>query len=98
MKKYIYIRHIAGEYDEVEKKQFCVICGFVICDYSNAMWPNGQPPPKGWGEGELYVSKATNPQSFQRANPAGIFEHEGQKYEHVVVDCKYELQHQFNND
>jgi len=48
------IRHIAGEM--VNGIQRCIICGEVICDYTNTLTPSEQPPLKGWPEGDIFIS------------------------------------------
>lgn len=59
-----YIRHVVSEMDD-SMIQRCIICGEVICDYTNAMWSSGQDAPKGFGEGNLYISKTGNPTVFR---------------------------------
>lgn len=44
--------HLAGAFED--GVQHCVMCGKVLCDYRNAMIPDGQPTPKGWPKGEVY--------------------------------------------
>ncbi len=51
----LYTRHVITNMDESRVQQ-CVICGDVICDYSNASWPSGQKAPSGWVAGDIYVS------------------------------------------
>ena len=57
-------KHIVAEMDG-SMIQRCLICGEVISDYRNAMWPNGQSAPKGWESGPVYVSNTKNPQIFK---------------------------------
>ena len=66
-----YTKHILGEYDTFADVQYCVICGKMLVDNRNAMYPAGSPPPKGWAEGELYVSNTSNPQIFTTMLDAG---------------------------
>lgn len=47
------IRHIAGPYED--QVQYCVVCGKIITDYRGARWPDGQRPPQGFREGEVFV-------------------------------------------
>lgn len=51
-----YKKHIVADMDN-SMIQRCIICGEIISDYTNAMWPSGQSPPKGFGAGEVYISK-----------------------------------------
>lgn len=46
-------RHVAGPMEG--QVQYCVICGTVLTDYRGAMVPIGQPPLRGWEEGEVFV-------------------------------------------
>ena len=52
----MYIKHTVIEMDE-SMVQYFVICGEIISDYRNAMWPSGQPAPKGYSSGEIFVQK-----------------------------------------
>jgi hypothetical protein len=36
--------------------QKCELCGEIISDYRNSAWPAEQGPPKGFDEGNVYVS------------------------------------------
>lgn len=54
MNNSVFTRHIVADMD-ASMVQRCLICGEIISDYRNAMWPNGQDPPKGWGSGPVYV-------------------------------------------
>lgn len=63
MKQIIFTRHVAGEF--ANKMQSCTICGKVILDYRNAMWPADQPEPKGWRQGQIFISNTVNPQLIQ---------------------------------
>lgn len=60
------IKHIAGEFRE--GKQECIMCGEMICDYTNAHWPAGQNAPKGWAIGPIYIS-GVNPKIFTTTAP-----------------------------
>ena len=51
-----FIEHTVIEIDET-MIQRCVICGAVIDDYSNSMWPLEQGPPKGYAAGNIYRSE-----------------------------------------
>lgn len=44
--------HVAGPYEGMI--QYCVLCGAILCDYRNAMWPAGQKPPAGFPEGTVF--------------------------------------------
>lgn len=48
--------HVAGPYADLV--QHCVRCGEVLTDYRNAYYPAGEPPPRGWAEGEELVVDA----------------------------------------
>ena len=37
--------------------QNCIFCGETISDYRNAMYPIGQAPPRGFSNGDVFVSK-----------------------------------------
>jgi hypothetical protein len=41
--------HVAGPM--IEFVQRCARCGEVLSDYRNAMYPEGDPPPRGWAAG-----------------------------------------------
>lgn len=56
----MYIKHIVTDIDK-SMIQRCIICGEIINDYTNAMWPQGQKSPKGYSAGNVYVSKNINP-------------------------------------
>ncbi len=51
-----FIKHYMNDMNE-SMIQNCIFCGETISDYSNAMWPSSQSAPKGFGAGEVYVSK-----------------------------------------
>lgn len=56
----IYTRHILEKMNNGVQR--CIICGEIIIDERNAMYhPPRTEPSKGWGEGELYISKSKNP-------------------------------------
>lgn len=57
-----FVRHIAGPYEGGQ--QFCIICGYKICDYRHAAWlsKDGEAPA-GFKEGELWI-QGKNPTSF----------------------------------
>lgn len=50
------IKHIVIDMDE-SMVQRCIICGEVISDYTNTMKPKGDPMPKGFPSGDVYVIK-----------------------------------------
>ena len=58
-----YIRHQVVEMDE-SMVQRCVLCGEVISDYTNCMYPIEQGPPVGWGAGSVYILPG-NPTLFK---------------------------------
>ena len=62
-----YIRHIVFDMKD-DMIQRCILCGEVISDYQNAMWPDGQPPPKGLPAGDIYV-RAGSPAIYQTDEP-----------------------------
>lgn len=37
--------------------QNCIFCGETISDYRNTMYRIGEPPPRGFSEGEIFVSE-----------------------------------------
>lgn len=49
-----YVKHHVGELNEMVQR--CVLCGEIINDYRNAMWPQGQPAPTGFASGSLFIS------------------------------------------
>ncbi len=52
----IYTKHYLGEFDEETRIQRCILCGEIIVDYSCAAWFGGGEAPKGWKEGDFYIS------------------------------------------
>jgi hypothetical protein len=62
-----YTQHTCGELN-AELMQYCIVCGAVISDYRNAMWPGDQEPPKGYEPGPVYVSEG-NPKITQSYPP-----------------------------
>jgi hypothetical protein len=56
-----YVKHVVGELNG--NVQRCVICGEIINDYRNAMWPVGQPAPTGFAPGDLYITNG-NPKMY----------------------------------
>lgn len=74
-----FVRHIAGPFEE--RQQFCIICGYKICDYRNAFYLSGDGAPlSGFKEGELWI-QGKNPTSFFTSLD-GILEDED-----TVIDC-----------
>ncbi len=71
-----FVKHIAGPMENMVQR--CVICGYVISDYRNAMWPMEQGPPQGFNPGEVYISKNTNPTQLLTAVDES---------KHQVEDC-----------
>lgn len=73
-----YIKHIVGEYNESTLMQSCIICGELITDNRNCAWPTGQEPPKGFNEGEVYISNSNFPKIFLASKPE----------DEIVENCK----------
>jgi hypothetical protein len=48
-----FTKHVVGKMDGMIQR--CIICGEIISDYTNAMWPDDQSPPKGFAAGEIYI-------------------------------------------
>jgi hypothetical protein len=44
--------------------QLCTRCGYVLTDYRNAMIPEGDPPLKGWEEGDNIEVVGINPKGL----------------------------------
>jgi len=65
------IKHLLGEFDKETMTQHCILCGECICDYSNACWPAGQPPPQGWPAGDLYIEGKNPEMLYNDAPPTG---------------------------
>lgn len=78
-----FIKHIVGEFDHETMSQSCIICGETICDYSNACWPIGQPPPSGWAAGALYIHGKNPTSYFQDTNGVNDFIEPGD----VIINC-----------
>ena len=68
------VKHIAGPFRN--NTQECIMCGYVLCDYTHAMYPAGTKPPQGWPVGEVYVS-GVNPTVFSTQRPDN----------EVITDC-----------
>lgn len=67
-----FIKHVAGEFNEADLTQSCIMCGEEIENYQGASWPSGQEPPKGWAAGVIYrkkgfptVTQTTEPKKFK---------------------------------
>lgn len=54
-----YIKHKVTEMEDMF--QYCIFCGTVISDYRGCIWPTNQEPPKGFPEGDIYVSSGHFP-------------------------------------
>lgn len=61
------VRHIVGVFKD--NKQECIMCGELICDYTHAMFPEGQAAPSGWPIGELYIT-GKFPKIYETTPPA----------------------------
>lgn len=46
-------KHVVGEL--IGGIQRCLICGYIISDYRNAIYPEGTPKPTGFPSGAVYV-------------------------------------------
>lgn len=80
MKKFIWTRHVAG--DSVDGIiQRCVICGYEICNYENAMVETKHinDPLPFWNSGDLYVG-GKNPQITRNTMPEDA--------DDEIIDCK----------
>jgi hypothetical protein len=66
-----FTKHIAGRYDQ--GLQRCILCGAVIIDDRGAMWHGDGPPPRGWEEGEIFMSDG-NPRMTMKADPSDEYE------------------------
>lgn len=51
-----YIKHFVNDMDE-SMVQHCILCGVIISDYRDAMYPSWQEPPKGFATGNVFVFK-----------------------------------------
>ena len=49
-----WLKHMVGDMDGT-MVQRCLICGYVVSDYRNAMWPTDCKPPQGYGAGNVYI-------------------------------------------
>lgn len=49
-----FIRHIVLEMEDLVQR--CLVCGQIVNDESNSVWPKGKKP-KGWPAGRLYISE-----------------------------------------
>lgn len=68
-KSVVFTVHTVTDMDE-SMIQHCVICGDVISDYSNAMWPIDTDRPKGFPAGFVYISN-TQPKILTRQLGSG---------------------------
>lgn len=68
--KTTWIEHQVVDMDET-MVQHCIVCGEVINDYRNAMWPIDQGPPTGYSTGSVYIS-GKNPTVFVTTRPNRI--------------------------
>ncbi len=50
-----YIKHEVTDMDK-SMVQCCVLCGKLISDYNSTARPKGDPIPKGFAAGSVYVS------------------------------------------
>lgn len=66
-----YIEHDAGAYEDCI--QVCRMCGEVLCDYTGAAWPEGDPAPRGFAEGTLYTSGTKFRTLYTNILPAEFF-------------------------
>lgn len=60
--KSIPIKHTAGRFKD--GKQFCMICGYKLCDYSNVLIAPGGTMPTGFKAGHAVFVSGTNPIIF----------------------------------
>lgn len=63
-----FIEHYVLDMDD-SMVQRCVICGEVISDYSNSIWPTDSEPPRGFYEGHVYVSAHGNATVYVTQEP-----------------------------
>lgn len=70
------VRHIAGEM--VDLVQRCVICGYVILDYTNSPYYVGGGELKGFREGEVFITHSEGFRGASIVAPENI----------DVTDCK----------
>ncbi|MES2134495.1 MAG: hypothetical protein V4506_19265 [Bacteroidota bacterium] len=40
----------------IDQVQRCIICGEIIIDYRNVMYPKDQGPPTAWQTGPMFVT------------------------------------------
>jgi hypothetical protein len=59
-----FIKHHVIDMDE-SMIQRCILCGEVICDYRDVTYRLEDGPPKGFGAGNVYISKSGNPTVFK---------------------------------
>ena len=64
-----FVKHYVTDMDE-SMVQNCIFCGETISDYRNTMQPIGQPAPRGFPLGDVFVSDTKNPKIFVRELPA----------------------------
>lgn len=61
-------QHVIGEPDLEQQVQRCVLCGLIIIDHRDIMYPTSQGPPPWWTEGPIYVKGGTmmlgNPENY----------------------------------
>lgn len=63
-----FVLHVVTALDE-EMIQRCVLCGEVISDYSNSVWPKDQIAPQGYAPGVVYVSEGSFPKIITKYLP-----------------------------
>lgn len=54
----------------VDNVQRCVICGEIIADHRNVLYPKDSGPPWAWPPGEIFT-QGINPKSFFGQLPPG---------------------------
>jgi hypothetical protein len=52
--------------------QRCIICGEIIIDYRNVMYPKDQDPPKAWSVGLIFVTKTKTGIVTQLYSPSAV--------------------------
>ena len=64
-----YVKHLVADMNE-SGVQYCLLCGAEVYNINGVYYPKDSPPPKGYPQGEVYISQNINPTISITSYPA----------------------------